>query len=111
MQSSEQRMDEPHRTAVALFNYAHSYAQSAVTLVIHEPAATHPHAPVNFLYFHAIELYLKSLLVRLGDDLDALRKAYGHNVRPLAELCEKKGLQLSRSDWNVLHLMADDLLP
>ena len=100
-------MEEPQKTAVAPFNYAHSYAQSAVTLEKHQTEATHWNAPVDFLYFHPIELYLKALLVRLGYDLNYLRKACSHRVRPLAELCQHKGLNLSLDAERVIDLMAD----
>ncbi len=100
-------MDEPHNSAIALFNYAHSYAQSAVTLEQNETAATHWNAPVYFLYFHAIELYLKSFLVRLGHDLEALRKTHGHQVRPMAVQCQRQGLQLSLDAEQAISLMAD----
>lgn len=100
-------MEEPKTTAVALFNYAHSYAQSAVTLEDNQTEATHWNAPVYFLYFHAIELYLKALLVSFGHDLEDLRKTYGHRVRPLAELCQKQGLQLSLDAEQAIDLMSD----
>jgi HEPN domain-containing protein len=100
-------MDETHRKAISLFNYAHSYAQSALTLKENPTEATHWNAPIYFLYFHAIELYLKSLLVRTGVDLETLRKKYRHDVRPLAELCQKEGLQLSLDGQQVIDLMAD----
>ncbi|WP_336096943.1 hypothetical protein [Roseovarius sp. CH_XMU1461] len=103
-------MKKPKTTAVALFNYAHSYAQSAVTLEDNQTEATHWNAPVYFLYFlyfHAIELYLKALLVSFGLDLDELRKTYGHRVRPLAELCQKQGLQLSLDAEQAIDLMSD----
>lgn len=100
-------MEKPKTTALALFNYAHSYAQSALTLENNQTEATHWNAPVYFLYFHAIELYLKALLVSFGHDLDELRKTYGHRVRPLAELCQKQGLQLSLDAEQAIDLMAD----
>tara|TARA_R110002049_G_scaffold140930_5_gene302300 strand:- start:30554 stop:31021 length:468 start_codon:yes stop_codon:yes gene_type:complete len=100
-------MEEPQKTAVALFNYAHSYAQSALTLEQNETDATHWNAPIYFLYFHAIELYLKSLLVRTGHDLETLRKEHGHKVQPLAELCQQEGLQLTVEGSEVISLMAN----
>ena len=62
---------------------------------------------MHFLYFHGIELYLKALLVRLDHDLDDLRKAHGHRVRPLAKLCQQQGLQLSLDAEQVINLMSD----
>ncbi|MHA6347680.1 HEPN domain-containing protein [Roseivivax sp. CAU 1761] len=100
-------LKEPHKTAVGLFNYAHSYAQSAVSLEKNPAEATHPHSPIYFLYFHAVELYLKSLLVRMGYDLEDLRKKHGHKVRPLAKLCQESGLHLSLDAEQAIALMAD----
>ena len=100
-------MDEHQKQAVALFNYAQSYAQSAVTLEDNQTDATHWNAPIYFLYFHAIELYLKAFLVRLGHDLDKLKRKHGHKVRPLAELCQRQGLQLSLDAEQAIALMAD----
>ena len=100
-------MDQTKATPIALFNYAHSYAQSAVTLEENQTDATHWNAPINFLYFHAIELYLKAMLVSLGHDLEALRKQYGHKVKPLAEMCQGEGLHLSPDAEDIIDLMAD----
>ena len=100
-------MDELQRKAVGLFQYAHSYAQSAVTLEYNQTKAAHWNAPIYFLYFHAIELYLKAFLVRSGNDLEDLRKEHGHRVRPLAELCREQGLHLTDDGQRVIDLMAD----
>lgn len=99
-------MQESQTNAVALFNYAHTYVQSAVTLEENETEATHWNAPIYFLYFHAIELYLKSFLVRIGHDLEDLRKDYGHEVLPLAELAGKEGVQFSIDDGRAIDFMS-----
>jgi hypothetical protein len=99
-------LEEFQKKAVGLFNYAHSYAQAAVTLEKNKPGATHDDAPVYFLYFHAIELYLKSFLVREGHDLEYLRKKYGHKVKPLVNLCMNAGVQFSLDGQQAINLMA-----
>ena len=93
--------------AVGLFNYAHSYASSAAELAKLEVDATHRDAPVNFLYFHAIELYLKSFLVSKGHDLEKLRKYYGHKVRPLADLAKEELMELDRRAEEAINLMTE----
>ena len=98
-------VNKPETTAIGLFNYAHSYAQSAATLVKNQTDATHWNAPIYFLYFHAIELYLKASLVACGIDLEELRKKYGHSVRPLAELAKERGVELSDEAETVIDLM------
>ncbi len=45
----------------------------------------HPDAPVDFLYVHAIELFLKSYL-RLNKTVQEL-KDIGHKLRDLQEVC------------------------
>lgn len=98
-------MNQINATAIGLFNYAHTYAQSAVTLQEHQTDATHWNAPVYFLYFHAIELYLKAYLVGQGEDLEVLRKKYGHKVRPLADLAKNYGLTFGTNVEAVFDLM------
>ena len=98
-------MIEAQKLAIGLFNYAHSYAQSAVALEENEPEVSHANAPVDFLYFHAIELYLKSCLVACGDDLENLRKQHGHKVRGLADRAKLHGLTLGDGDEAVIDLM------
>lgn len=98
-------MEQTNPITIGLFNYAHSYAQSAITLQENETDATHWHAPVYFLYFHAIELYLKAWLVAYGHDLDVLRDKHGHRVKPLAKLARGHGLVLSEQTEAVIDLM------
>jgi HEPN domain-containing protein len=100
-------LTDQQKQAIALFNYAHSYAQSAVTLEANQTEATHWDAPVLFLYFHAIELYLKAFLVALGHDLDVLKKKHGHKVKPLAVMCQHQGVQLSLDAQEVIYLMTE----
>jgi HEPN domain-containing protein len=100
-------VDQPQPSAIAVFNYAHSYAQSALTLEQNQTSATHWNAPIYFLYFHAIELYLKAFLVSTGSDIDELRKMHGHRVRPLAKLCQAKGVQISQEGEQIIALMTE----
>lgn len=100
-------MDKAKATPIALFNYAHSYAQSAVTLEEKQTDATHWDAPIYFLYFHAIELYLKAFLVALGYDLDDLKKKHGHKVKPLAVMCQHQGVHFSLDAQEVIYLMTE----
>lgn len=90
-------MNNDHRTsAIGLFNFAHSYAASAVMLSKCPPVdTTHPEAPVDFLAFHAIELYLKSFL-----------RAHGLTVKDTTGLGHK--LELLREEANRYGLSFDD---
>src|SRR5260221_7125218 len=49
-------------TPLGFFNYALSYRAAADKLRICKLRATHPHAPVLFIYYHSVELYLKAFL-------------------------------------------------
>lgn len=86
-------MDEDARTsAIGLFNYAHSYAASAVALEKAPPNdTTHPGAPVDFLAFHAIELYLKAFLRAKGLTVAEVKKI-GHGLTKLRDRARELGL-------------------
>lgn len=89
-------VDEETRTSpIGLFNYAHSYAASAVTLAKVQPHdATHPEAPVDFLSFHAIELYLKAFLRAKGLTVRQV-KAVGHDLTGLRDKARDLGLAIT----------------
>jgi HEPN domain-containing protein len=76
--TAEEIADDNERTnAVGLFNYADSYLCCAK----HPNASPSLHlrfdAPIDFLLFHAAELYLKSYLRQKGEDLEAVKRL-GH---------------------------------
>lgn len=100
--------DEDERTtAVGLFNYAHTYWQSAVALQEAQVKATHPDSPIWFLYYHAVELYLKAYLREHGHSVKELRTKFGHRVISLSEETKRCGLHLEDEDEHVFSLMAD----
>ncbi|MEL6913573.1 MAG: hypothetical protein AAFP13_03640 [Pseudomonadota bacterium] len=101
------RLKEPEETAVAFFNYAHSYAVSAVTLEDYPTEASHDDAPISFLFYHAIELYLKSHLIVHGWQLEKLRKKSGHKICRPANEAETNGLTIEREDREVFLMMFD----
>lgn len=76
------------------FNYAVAYLRSAQTLYKHETGVAHSSAPVEFLYYHAIELLLKTYLLQSGLNEKQL-KALGHGLVALGEECEARGLYLT----------------
>ncbi|WP_298333467.1 hypothetical protein [uncultured Erythrobacter sp.] len=79
-----QNNDEARTTPIGLFHYAHSYAASALELERSEVDATHPDAPIRYLFSHAIELYLKSFLLMKGVSLSELRsRNLGHDLPAL----------------------------
>ena len=97
---------ENRTSSVGLYNYAHSYASSAEALSKLELRITHPSSPVYFLYYHSIELYLKSYLVACGVSTDELKKM-GHRTRKLAEAVKSFGLNLRDEDEAIIDFMSE----
>lgn len=67
---------------------------------------THPNAPVSFLFFHAIELYLKAFLKASGETLQSLKKI-GHSVSKCYLAAEAKGLTVNAETRELLKLIDD----
>jgi hypothetical protein len=83
-------------TAIGMFHFAQSYALSAKSLNEKRVNATHPDAPIRFLYCHAIELYLKAYLLLQGTTLSVLKsKAFGHNLSKLMSKSVEFGLEIT----------------
>jgi hypothetical protein len=99
--------DEIERTTpLGLFNYARSYFRSAEYLYESQLKLTHPSAPATFLFYHAIELYLKAFLLSLKWTPKSL-KAIGHRVDKASEEAVKQGLILDDEDREVIKLIGD----
>jgi hypothetical protein len=98
-----------HQTGDTLgfFNVAESYWQAALTLKKSKLNTTHPDSPIYFLYYHAIELYLKAFLRRHGHSERELRsKRFGHKTCCLTERASELGLFFVDEDLIVFSLMA-----
>lgn len=96
-------------TAIGLLNYAHAYWSSAVALQKSQLSGPHSQAPTEFLYYHAIELYLKSYLRSQDFSVKQITNV-GHDVRKLGALLESKGLDLLEDDKAVLGLIPRNYL-
>jgi hypothetical protein len=91
-------------TAIGLYHFALSYRFAADALGALKLPTTHPDAPREFLYFHAIELFLKSYLRNVG--LTALSlKTLGQSMRELEQTFARQGGLLQVEDRAVLALM------
>lgn len=98
--------DEDQRTnTVGLYHYARSYRVAAEHLKEAGLATTHAHAPVDFLFFHAIELYLKSYLRLHGFGVRQL-KAIGHRACCLSSEARVRGMRLDDEDTEVVFAMS-----
>jgi hypothetical protein len=99
--------DDDRTTPMDLFNTAEAYRFSAIALDQAPQLLRTGHAakPVQFLYSHAIELYLKALL-RTKHSVEAVIK-YGHNIGRLVKDAEVLGLFVTTGDRDVFASMAD----
>jgi hypothetical protein len=99
--------DEIDRTTpLGLFNYARSYWRSAEYLNTAQLKLTHPTAPVCFLFYHAMELYLKAFLRSQSLSVGSL-KAIGHRLDKAGEKAIELGLVLDDEDKEVLNIIGD----
>ena len=100
--------DEDSRTTeVGLYHFAVSYQRAADALRNIELPATHPAAPQEFLYYHAIELFLKAFLRNSGLTVRQLR-GFGHHIDQIQSAYLKHGGELTAADREVLATMAAD---
>lgn len=105
--SQNSAIEDSERTnAIGLYNTAQSYWQSAEHLKVAKLKVSHPHAPVTFLFCHAIELYLKAFLRAKGCTLAELRN-WGHNVAKLVDAATQHGFALGAAARETLSHIAD----
>jgi hypothetical protein len=95
---------EERTTPIGLFNFARSYWRSSEQLRASKPDVTHPDAPILFLFYHAIELYLKAFVRNAGYDLKQL-KDISHRITKAGRAAHDKGLQLTPDDFELLGLV------
>jgi hypothetical protein len=89
-------------TPIGLFNFAESYWNAAAYLAKAKLKSTHPDSPVRFLYYHAIELYLKSFLRMRGHTRSELAsRKFGHSTSRLKHRAQQLGLFFEDEDAEV----------
>jgi hypothetical protein len=83
-------------TPIGLFNFAETYWLSAKALKAAQvKGVTHRAFPVFFLYYHAIELYLKAYLRLHGHTTKQLSsKKFGHDALALSDRAREFGLPI-----------------
>lgn len=97
-------------TPVGLFHFAHSYAASAIKLSGIDIDATHPDAPIRFLFSHSIELYLKAFLLQNGMPVEKLKgRKLGHSLAALLTASMENGLEVSTMQQGQINV-ADDAI-
>jgi HEPN domain-containing protein len=94
---------------MGLLSFAHSYWEAAVVLQKTPREAVHKDSPRDYLYYHAIELYLKAYLRLKGFNVVQLRKI-GHGIHKLHEAAIKNGLSYVSEDAAVIALIGENYL-
>jgi hypothetical protein len=99
--------DDLRTPARAFFHLAETYWQAALALERADVKSTHPGSPISFLYYHAIELYLKAFLRLHGHSAKELgSRKFGHNTCCLAERAKELGLAFDEEVAIVFSMMA-----
>jgi hypothetical protein len=107
MKSPEElQQDDDLTNSLGLFNSAEAYRLSAMALEQAKVCSGHADKPIMFLYYHAIELYLKALL-RQKYSVETIRKKFGHNTKRLVKEAESLGLLVMAEDRDVFSIMGD----
>lgn len=96
--------NDDRTSAVGLLGYAHSYWVCASEINPRSISASHPQAPIMYLYVHAIELYLKAFLRNAGSGLKEI-KELGHGLEKLNERAIDCGLPDSQLRAEVIKIV------
>jgi HEPN domain-containing protein len=99
--------DEAERSRpVAYFNFADTYWTAAKALRRSKAKASHKDSPVRFLYYHAIELYLKAHLRAHKIHPYDMRNKFGHDAGKLSAKSAELGLDFDDEDLEIFDLMS-----
>jgi hypothetical protein len=82
--------DDERTNSMGLFNTAEACRLSAVALQSAKAASGHAEQPVRYLYFHALELYLKALL-RQKHSVNALERKFRHDMNRIVQEAQHSG--------------------
>jgi hypothetical protein len=97
---------ENRTTAMGFFHQASSYRSAGEALEKAKLRTTHPNSPIYFLFYHAVELYLKSFLRMHGHTVSDLSDKYGHKTCCLTDRAKQLGLRFADEDIEVFSLMS-----
>ena len=98
--------DDERTNSLGLFNTAEAYRLSARALQAAKVRHGNADKPLRFLYYHALELYLKALL-REKHSMATVRNKFGHQIKLLVREAETLGLVVGEIDRFVLALIDD----
>jgi hypothetical protein len=100
--------DDDRTTATGLYNFAESYRHAADRIRASKAKPLRFESPIRFLYYHAIELYLKSCLRGDGLDPETITRRYGHRFVKLRKACSTRGAQFDDEDIAVMKVIDGD---
>ena len=90
-------------TPLGLYYLACSYHEAARALTNARLKGSHPGSPISFLYFHAIELFLKSFLRLHGLTVaDLSSRKFGHNLGAMRTRAAELGLKFMAKDIRLM---------
>jgi hypothetical protein len=105
--TQEELEDEEKRSRpIAYYNFAETYWTAAKALRRSRVKATHKDSPIRFLYYHAIELYLKAHLRACKIHPYDIRTKYEHDVGKLSRKSGELGLRFDDEDMEIFELMS-----
>jgi hypothetical protein len=85
--TADELAEEWRRSApIGYFNFAETYRTSARALRRSKAESSHKDSPIRFLYYHAIELYMKAHLRLHEVHPYELRTKYGHSAEALRKM-------------------------
>jgi hypothetical protein len=96
---------EERTNAVGLYNFAESYRHAADRIRASKAKPLRFDAPIRFLYYHAIELYLKACLRGDGLTPSEIKSRYGHGFKKLQKACVLRGVVFDDEDIDVIGLV------
>jgi hypothetical protein len=97
--------EEDRTNPLGLFNSAERYREAA-DILASEHKALHFDRPIRYLFYHALELYLKAFL-RADLPLDKV-ESLGHRFHELRDACTSQGLLLDVHEREVLTMIGAD---
>ena len=101
--------EKERSTPMGFYHYAQSYREAANLLTNTDKTlrkATHPEAPIRFLYYHAIELYLKAFLRRHDyTPRELATRKFGHDTLRLSNKVAKLGIHFDDEDVQAFKMM------
>jgi hypothetical protein len=96
---------EERTTALGMYNFAESYRHAGDRVTASKAKPLLFDAPIRFLYYHSVELYLKSCLRGDGRSPGEIKSKYGHGFLKLQRACENRGLVIDDEDVAVIELI------